>query len=233
MSSDTRKYWVLGILTAVIIGFCLMSTYLMQQLANRVVAHRARRLTPAATTSPAVPAAVTEGSELLGTQPAEWVASDWINSEPLTLASLRGKVVLVRWWTSPGCPYCEATAPTLNDFWERYRDKGLVVIGMYHHKADVPLTREHVTAQAGKFGFKFPVAIDADWKTLHRWWLDTAPRRGRFLSERQFTSVTFLLDRTGAVRHIHPGGIIQKGDPGHEALAHAIEDLLAGPASGG
>src|ERR1043166_9277434 len=107
-----------------------------------------------------------DGRELIGTRPSEWVVTDWINSKPLTLASLRGKVVLVRWWTAPGCPYCEASAPALNEFWKKYRDRGLVVVGIYHHKSDTPLTRPHVERQAKKFGFELPVAIDADWITL-------------------------------------------------------------------
>ena len=161
-----------------------------------------------------------EGRELVGTRPSEWIVTDWINSKPLTLASLRGKVVLVRWWTAPGCPYCEASAPALNEFWKKYRDRGLVVVGIYHHKSDTPLTRRQVALQAKKFGFEFPVAIDADWKTLRHWWLAG--------NERRWTSVTFVLDRNGVIRHIHPGGAFYKGEPGYDALAQVIEGLLAG-----
>ena len=50
------------------------------------------------------------GRELIGTRPLECTLSDWQGSEPLTLAALRGKVVLIRWWTAPGCPYCAASA---------------------------------------------------------------------------------------------------------------------------
>ncbi len=160
-----------------------------------------------------------EGAELLGTKPPEWVVTAWLNSKPLTLASLRGKVVLVRWWTAPGCPYCEASAPALNEFWHRYRDRGLVVVGMYHHKSDAPLTREHVVKQTEKFGFEFPVAIDADWETLKNWWLKGEDQR--------WTSVTFVLNRQGVIRHIHPGGSYQKGEPAYEALERVIKHLLA------
>ena len=161
-----------------------------------------------------------EGRELIGTRPSEWVVTDWINSKPLTLASLRGKVVLVRWWTAPGCPYCEASAPALNEFWQKYREHGLVMVGMYHHKADIPLTRQQVERQARKFGFEFPVAVDADWRTLRHWWLAG--------NERRWTSVTFVLDRKGVIRHIHPGGAYYKGEPGYDALVQSIEGLLAG-----
>ena len=46
----------------------------------------------------------------------EWELQNWINSKPLKLSDLRGKVVLVRWWTAPGCEYCAHTAPALNEF---------------------------------------------------------------------------------------------------------------------
>lgn len=159
-----------------------------------------------------------EGKELIGTKPVEWTVSDWINSKPLTLESLRGKVVLVRWWTAPDCPYCSASAPALNGFWQKYREKGLVVVGMYHHKSSTTLTRKHVEEQAHELGFGFPLAIDTDWKTLRRWWLAR--------NERRWTSVTFLVDREGVIRFIHPGGAFYKGEPGYEALERAIEEAL-------
>ena len=74
-------------------------------------------------------APLNEGNALIGIRPGGWTARDWINSEPLTLEALRGKVVLVRWWTAPGCVFCEASAPALNDFWRRYGSRGLVVVG--------------------------------------------------------------------------------------------------------
>src|SRR5689334_17941417 len=80
-----------------------------------------------------------EGGELLGRPAPPWQAGRWFNSPPLALADLRGKVVLVRWFMSPRCPLCSATAPALNQLWREYRDRGLVVIGMYHHKDPEPL----------------------------------------------------------------------------------------------
>lgn len=164
----------------------------------------------------AAPAGV--GRELLGTRPPEWQVGTWLNTTPLTLAGLRGKVVLVRWWTGPECPYCTASADGLNALWKKDRDRGLVVIGMYHHKSPTPLTREHVETQVRRLGFEFPIGIDEDWTTLRRWWLD-GQRRG-------WTSVTFLLDREGVIRHIHPGGAYFPGEPGYAALEAAVEKAL-------
>ena len=158
------------------------------------------------------------GSELVGTRASEWTLNDWIGGEPRTLASLRGKVVLVRWWTAPGCPYCAASSEALNELARKYAERGLVVIGVYHHKASSPLTREHVEAQRQRLGFEFPVAIDHDWKTLRRWWLDK--------SNGGWTSVTFLIDREGVIRHIHPGGAYFPGEPGFAALEKAVRAAL-------
>lgn len=162
-----------------------------------------------------------EGSDLIGRRFEKWDVGEWINSHPITLDSLRGRVVLIRWWTAPGCPFCEASAPALNDFSARYRDRGLVVVGFYHHKSDEPLTAAHVKEQARKLGFVFPVAIDPKWTTLRQWWLDK--------HERGWTSVTILLDRRGIVRHVHPGGAFFKGEAGYEGLEKKIKTLLAEP----
>jgi peroxiredoxin len=156
--------------------------------------------------------------KLIGTKPPEWDVTDWINSEPLTLKGLAGKVVLVRWWTAPNCPYCAATAPALNEFYEKFESQGLVVMGFYHHKASSPLDTSQVEHQAENFGFEFPVAIDRDWKTLRRWWLDD--------SKKDWTSVSFLLDRHGVIRQIHPGGKYVRGDQAYQVLKAKIEELL-------
>jgi thiol-disulfide isomerase/thioredoxin len=155
---------------------------------------------------------------LVGSRAQEWQVVGWLNSKPLARKDLAGKVILVRWWTAPGCPFCAATAPALNEFHNRYKEKGLVVIGFYHHKARAPLKPDQVQQSAQKLGFKFPVAIDPGWQTLRRWWLDRGGRR--------WTSVTFLIDRKGVIRHIHPGGQYVKGDRAYATLKARIEELL-------
>jgi thiol-disulfide isomerase/thioredoxin len=161
------------------------------------------------------------GRDLIGRRFEKWDVGEWINSRRLTLNSLRGKVVLIRWWTAPGCPFCEASIPALNEFARRYHDRGLVVLGFYHHKSPVPLTSAHVKEQIRQLNLEFPVAIDREWSTLRRWWLDK--------HDRGWTSMTILLDRDGTVRHVHPGGAFFKGEIGYEALEKKIEDLLAEP----
>jgi peroxiredoxin len=156
---------------------------------------------------------------LIGTKALEWSVTDWINSKPLALKDLKGKVVLVRWWTGGGCPYCIATAPALNDLHDKYGSKGLVVIGFYHHKADEPLSLATVKDYTKSFRFEFPVAIDPGWQTLKKWWLTG--------QKRQWTSVSFLIDRQGVIRHIHPGGQYAPGSKDYDEMKAKIEELLA------
>lgn len=181
------------------------------------VVHAAPRSLPEPHAAP-----VDAGRDLIGTRPPEWQFEQWLQSKPLTLANLKGKVVLVRWWTAPQCPFCAASADALESFWKQYRDRGLVVIGAYHHKADTSLTMAHVKAQAERLGFTFPIAIDRDWKTLHKWWLDH--------EDRGWTSVTFLIDREGRIRHIHGGGAYYEGEAGYTALEKEIAVAVAQPA---
>src|SRR5262245_46850629 len=105
---------------------------------------------------------------LIGTRPPEWRAERWLDSPPLTLASFRGAVGLVRWWTA-GCPYCSASAPALREFDRDYAARGLRVIGIYHHKEDTPFDPRVYEETARRYGFTFPVAFDPQWHTLESW----------------------------------------------------------------
>jgi thiol-disulfide isomerase/thioredoxin len=150
---------------------------------------------------------------------APWQVSQWFNSPPLSLEQLRGKVVFVRWFTSPSCPFCSATAPTLRALHERYAAKGLAVIGMYHHKDDTPLDPEEVGGWIKHYGYQFPVAIDKDWTTLRAWWLKDF--------KRSYTSVSFLIDKAGVVRRVHLGGTIAPDGDDIKAIDADVERLLA------
>lgn len=144
---------------------------------------------------------------------------DWMGAPAVTLEALRGRVVLVRWFTE-GCPYCAETAPTLAALHDELGPRGLSVVGMYHHKSDEPLEPAQVRALAERFDFRFPVAIDHDWKTLRAWWLDEHPG---------WTSVSFLIDRRGVLRYVHTGGSYEPGSADAAQMRRWIDGLLAEP----
>jgi peroxiredoxin len=167
------------------------------------------------------------GAEIVGEPCPEWSNSKWVQGGPLRLADLRGKVVLVRFFMEPDCPYCRGTAPSLNELHREFGLRGLVVVGMYTpkprpHPTPVEAVRRHVEA----YGFQFPVAVDDDWATLRRLWLDR-------VRDADFTSASLLVDRHGIVRHVHPGGLYARdaADPqarrDYDELRAATLRLLA------
>ncbi len=155
-------------------------------------------------------------SVVLGKPAPAWPALEWVQGGPLTLEGLRGKVVLVRFFTDPACPYCSATAPALNEFSKEFAGRGLVVVGFYTPKpAPRETTAAHVAGVARKYGFTFPVAVDDEWKALRRLWLDRA--------DSGWTSASLLIDRKGVVRHVHPGGVFAKDSEDREARRGYVE----------
>lgn len=173
------------------------------------------------------------GSDRIGVVAPPFRFDGWLNSEPMSLEDLRGKVVLVRWWTET-CPFCASSTPALKFFNDFYGPQGLAMVGVYHPKADrdAPLDVARVQNAVDVRGLDFPIAIDWDWRngTLADWWL-TGP-------ERPATSVTFLLDKQGVIQYVHPGMEYHEdhGAEGHAQCANdmvgiraAIERMLAEP----
>ena len=154
---------------------------------------------------------------LIGSSAPEWTLSHWVGSQPLSLAQLRGRPVLIRWWAAPGCALCSASVARLQSLHRRYGAQGLFVLGLYHDKTGTPPDRRRLGRMASELGIGFPVALDPEWGTLKRYWLDRVPGS-------DYTSVSFLLDSEGIVRYVHPGGEISGED--ERALRQVIEELL-------
>ena len=150
------------------------------------------------------------GDDRLGVAAPALALKNWLHSQPVEMEALRGKVVLLRWWTE-GCPYCAATAPALRELDRKYGNRGLEVIGIFHPKppGDWNIGRMRVASE--RLGFTFPVALDADWTALRRWWPD--------LEKRGWTSVSFVVDKKGIIRYVHPGGEFHRALAGEEGHA--------------
>jgi thiol-disulfide isomerase/thioredoxin len=170
------------------------------------------------------------GIELIGRPAPPWRFTRWVRGGPLSQRELRGKVVLMRFWTED-CRFCEATLPAIERLRREYGERGLVVLGAFHPgEAHQKRSDARILALADSLGFGGPIACDQDWKTLERWWLDGHP-------ERNWVSVSFLIDREGVVRWVHGGGEYHPSDdPRHhrcemkfEQLEAAIEPLLEAP----
>ena len=99
-----------------------------------------------------------------GTAPNFVGLGNWFNSAPLNIADLRGKVVLVDFWTY-GCVNCVNALPHVVDLYAKYRDRGLVVVGI--HTPEFPFERSAANVQAAlkRHGITYPVAQDNDSQT--------------------------------------------------------------------
>ncbi len=69
-----------------------------------------------------------------------------------------------------------------------------------------------------KLLFGVTARVDPEWQTLNKWWLDTG--------DRDFTSVSFLIDKAGRIQHIHPGGEYPKDSKDYQVMKAKIEELL-------
>ena len=173
-----------------------------------------------------LPALLLAAATVVGLPAPELPELRWVQGGPRTLAELRGKVVLIRFFTDRECPFCSATAPALNELDREFRAKGLVVVGIYTPKPQPrPTSVEDVRKTVDAYGFRFPVAVDDEWKALRRLWLDRA--------DSGWTSASLLIDREGVVRHVHPGGVFarQSSDPrareDYDEIRRAVIRLLA------
>jgi cytochrome c biogenesis protein CcdA/thiol-disulfide isomerase/thioredoxin len=134
----------------------------------------------------------------------------WFNTSggrPLSLEQLRGKVVLVDFWTYT-CINCIRTLPYLKAWDERYRDRGLVIVGV--HTPEFPFERDagNVEEAIDQNGLRYPVAQDNDYATWDAY-------------GNQYWPAKYLIDAEGQVRYTHFG----EGD--YEQTESAIRRLLA------
>ena len=115
----------------------------------------------------------------------------WINSNPLRIADLRGKVVLVDFW-SYSCINCLRTLPYLKKWQEKYGDKGLVIIGVHSPEFDFEKDPDNVQRAVEGYQIPYPVALDnqfATWKAF----------------KNQYWPAHYLIDKDGNIVYQHVG----------------------------
>jgi thiol-disulfide isomerase/thioredoxin len=120
--------------------------------------------------------------------------SHWLNTpdeRPLTMDGLHGKVVLVDFWTY-SCINCLRTLPYLEDWDERYRAKGLVIVGVHTPEFGFEHDLGNVRRAVDRLGVRYPVALDNDYGTWEAY-------------SNQYWPADYLVDQSGHVRHVHIG----------------------------
>ena len=139
----------------------------------------------------------------------------WINSEPLTLRGLRGRVVLIDFWTY-SCINCLRTLPYIREWDDRYRAAGLTIVGVHTPEFAFERVESNVRENAEELKLRYPIALDNDFGTWRAW-------------SNQYWPAKYLIDRTGHVRYYHFG----EGE--YAKTEEAIRTLLgdAAPAASG
>ena len=133
-------------------------------------------------------------------------AVTWLNSPPLTSAELRGKVVLVDFWTY-SCINCIRTIPYVRAWAEKYKDQGLVVIGVHAPEFAFEKNVDNVKKAIGDFKIGYPVAIDNDYRIWRAF-------------ENNYWPAHYLIDAKGQIRYEH------FGEGNYPQTEQAIQDLL-------
>jgi cytochrome c biogenesis protein CcdA/thiol-disulfide isomerase/thioredoxin len=139
----------------------------------------------------------------------------WLNSEPLTLQGLRGRVVLIDFWTY-SCINCLRTLPYIREWDDRYRAAGLTIVGVHTPEFAFERVESNVRENVRELALRYPVALDNGFGTWQAW-------------HNQYWPAKYLIDRNGHVRYFHFG----EGE--YAETEEAIRTLLgdgAPPASG-
>ncbi|MGH2996457.1 MAG: redoxin domain-containing protein, partial [Gaiellaceae bacterium] len=133
----------------------------------------------------------------------------WLNSNPLTLAELRGKVVVLDFWTY-SCINCLRTLPHVKGWYEAYRDAGLVIVGVHTPEFAFERVPANVRRETESLGIEYPVALDNEFATWNAW-------------GNRYWPAKYFVDRRGRIRYAH------FGEGAYEESEAVIRRLLAEP----
>ena len=133
--------------------------------------------------------------------------TSYINTNQTKLSDLKGKVILVDFWTY-SCINCIRTLPYLVDWNQKYSDKGLVIVGVHSPEFEFEKNINNVKQAVARFGIKYPVLLDNDHETWNAYQNSYWPRK-------------YLVDSDGYIRYDHIG------EGGYAETENAIRNLLA------
>jgi cytochrome c biogenesis protein CcdA/thiol-disulfide isomerase/thioredoxin len=147
-----------------------------------------------------------------GRAPELTAIEEWINSPPLTIAGLRGKVVLLDFWTY-SCINCLRTLPYIRAWYDEYRDDGLVIVGVHTPEFAFEREPDNVRRAVRDHQIEYPVALDNEYGTWQAF-------------QNRYWPAKYFIDRRGRLRYVHFG----EGD--YDESERVIRELLAEDVSG-
>lgn len=218
-----KAFGVLMMATAVAIYFNLdrsFQTYILQKFPNygvgltsfednQAVREQLKEIQP--------DSGSTRGSDLLGNPspiggddfgeaPELIEGGEWINSEPLQLSELRGKVVLIDFWTY-SCINCIRTLPYLRSWHEKYADDGLVIIGVHTPEFEFEKDLDNLQTAVTDFELEYPIMQDNNFATWRAF-------------DNHYWPAKYLIDAEGHIRYFH------FGEHGYDETEAKIQELL-------
>lgn len=143
---------------------------------------------------------------MLGKPAPDILNPTWLNSAPLRMADLRGKVVMVEFWTF-GCYNCRNVEPYVKQWYRQYADQGFLVIGVhspeFSHEREVENVKRYMT----EHDIRFPVPIDNEFSTWNRY-------------GNRYWPAMYLIDKRGIIRYV------KIGEGGYSDTERQIQALL-------
>ena len=138
--------------------------------------------------------------------------SAWINSQPLTLQQLQGKVVVVHFWAF-GCINCIRNLPHYDSWHDKFAKSGLTIVGIHTPETESERSLDNLKRQVNERKIDYPVAFDASAQNWKAWANDMWPS-------------VYLIDKQGRVRNWWYGELNWKGATGEEFFRKRIDELL-------
>jgi thiol-disulfide isomerase/thioredoxin len=217
MNKDNISALLMAIaVVSLIVGFAV---YFNSPDLNKAVSSLS---SPSSSTTEFIPAAINKNSNASSSQiekaqfqidksqfkkaPEFAKITGYINTEPINLKNLKGKVVLVDFWTY-SCINCIRTIPYLVDWNEKYADKGLIIVGIHSPEFEFEKNIDNVKAAVQKYGIKYPVLQDNNKGTWDAYQNNYWPRK-------------YLIDNEGYIRYDHIG------EGGYAEVEKVIQSLL-------
>ena len=146
------------------------------------------------------------GNAGVGMKAPDIASQTWLNSASIQLSDLKGKVVMVEFWTF-GCYNCRNVEPHVKEWHEKYAEQGFVVIGVHSPEFSYEHDLDQVTRYLKEHGIRFPVPIDNDFSTWNRY-------------GNRYWPAMYLIDKQGVIRHV------RIGEGGYQETEQLIQALL-------
>ena len=145
----------------------------------------------------------------------ELTGDSWFNlpkGGKLSLASRKGKVTVVHFWTF-ACINCKHNLAAYDRWWRRFADKGVVVIGIHTPETEAERDPATVARKVRELGITYPVLLDPEHQNWNRW-------------QQRVWPAIYLIDKQGRARYLREGELEYQGAGGEAKMTQLIVDLL-------